>query len=89
MSFGQIDAVWLVVASALVILAQAGLAVREAGLVRSKNSLNVATKAVGGLLVAVLGFWSCGWALGFGAADAALSPWVGTNGWLASGTSAA
>jgi ammonium transporter, Amt family len=60
------DTTWLITASALVFLMQAGFACLESGLVRAKNAINVAAKNVVDFCIAGLLFWAFGYALMFG-----------------------
>jgi Amt family ammonium transporter len=61
-----LDYLWIVVASGLVFLMQAGFAMVESGLTRTKNSINVSIKNLTDLGVSVLFFWLFGFALMFG-----------------------
>ena len=61
-----IDIAWLLVAAALVLFMQAGFTALESGLVRSKNSINVAIKNFANFLVAASLFWLFGFGLMFG-----------------------
>src|SRR5512143_3049395 len=63
MKLGQIDSVWVLIAASLVFFMQAGFATREAGLTRSKNAMNAATKILGGTVVVALLFWAVGYSL--------------------------
>lgn len=72
----SINSVWLMAASALVFLMQAGFALVESGMARSKNAVNVIMKnymdcCVGGII-----FWVFGFGLMFGANP---SGWIGTD----------
>src|SRR5262245_8535535 len=62
----RIDIAWLLVAAALVLFMQAGFTALESGLVRSKNSINVAIKNFANFLVAASLFWLLGFGLMFG-----------------------
>ena len=62
----DMDILWVLCASALVFLMQAGFLCVEAGFARAKNSINVAVKNVTDFLIAVVGFWIAGFALMFG-----------------------
>src|SRR5262249_60627154 len=66
MNFGPNDAVWVILAATLVFFMQAGFATREAGLVRSKNAINVATKVVAGTMIGCLVYWAVGFGLMLG-----------------------
>lgn len=72
----NLNTVWLMVAAALVFLMQAGFALLEGGMSRSKNSVNVIMKnymdaCAGGLI-----FWMLGYGLMFGANH---TGWFGTD----------
>ena len=60
---------WLLVCTILVVLMQAGFACLECGLVRAKNSVNVAMKNLTDFLVSSLLFWAFGFAIMFGASQ--------------------
>ncbi|MCD7058924.1 ammonium transporter [Pelagibacterium xiamenense] len=62
----RLDMVWLLVAAGLVLLMQAGFMLLEAGMVRSKNSVNVAQKNLLDLVSAVFVFAIFGFMLSFG-----------------------
>jgi ammonium transporter len=62
----RIDIAWLLVAAALVLFMQAGFTALESGLVRSKNSVNVAIKNFANFLIAASLFWLFGFGLMFG-----------------------
>ncbi|MCW5726468.1 ammonium transporter [Parvibaculum sp.] len=66
----SIDTIWVLVCTILVILMQAGFTCLESGMVRAKNSINVAVKNVMDFCVAGLGFWLVGFGLMFGASAA-------------------
>src|SRR5262249_38486146 len=53
----SVDIAWLLVCAALVLFMQAGFTALESGLVRSKNSVNVAIKTFANFLVAASLFW--------------------------------
>lgn len=57
---------WLLVCTALVFLMQLGFLFIEAGAVRSKNAVNVATKNMADFCVSTLLFWAFGYAVMFG-----------------------
>jgi ammonium transporter len=61
-----VDIAWLLVSAALVFFMQAGFTALESGLVRSKNSINVAIKTFANFLVAASLFWLFGFGLMFG-----------------------
>ncbi len=66
MSGAPVDIAWLLVTAALVFFMQAGFTALESGLVRSKNSINVAIKNFANFLLAAALFWLFGFALMFG-----------------------
>ncbi|HMY28836.1 MAG TPA: ammonium transporter, partial [Agitococcus sp.] len=72
----SLNTVWLMTASALVFLMQAGFALVEGGMARSKNAVNVIMKnymdcCIGGVI-----FWFLGFGLMFGANQ---TGWFGTD----------
>lgn len=70
------DMVWLATASALVFLMQAGFALLESGMARSKNALNVVMKNYMDVCFGTLIFWALGYGLMFGLNT---SGWIGTD----------
>ncbi len=62
----QINTLWVLLAVALVFLMQAGFLCLEAGLTRSKNSINVAVKNMADFGLSVLIFWAVGFGIMFG-----------------------
>jgi len=72
MSAELIDIVWVLMASMLVFVMQAGFAMLESGLTRSKNSVNVAVKNLTDFGVSVAGYWVVGFGLMFGVSVAGL-----------------
>jgi Amt family ammonium transporter len=75
----SLDIAWVLIASALVLLMQAGFLCLEAGATRSKNSINVAIKNLSDFAVAALLFAMFGYSLMFGATRAG---WIGPVGFL-------
>ena len=57
---------WILTCTALVLLMQAGFTCLETGLVRAKNSINVAIKNVVDFCIASIIFWMLGYGLMFG-----------------------
>ncbi|WP_432453928.1 ammonium transporter [Agarivorans sp. QJM3NY_29] len=57
---------WLLIASFLVFIMQAGFLCLETGKIRSKNSINVAAKNIADFIIASLIYWIFGFALMFG-----------------------
>ncbi|MFT7518327.1 MAG: Amt family ammonium transporter [Kiritimatiellia bacterium] len=84
-SFSPIDTMWVLLAAVLVFLMQAGFGMVEAGLIRSKNSVNVLTKNVLDMCTATLAYFLCGYAIMFGAGTA----FFGTTGWALIGAESA
>lgn len=76
---GDIDLVWILVCSALVMGMQVGFCMLEAGLVRSKNTINVAIKNLLDFCVAGILFWAVSYALMFGFAP---TGWFGSSGFF-------
>ena len=72
-----IDVIWLASASALVFFMQAGFALLESGLCRSKNCVNVVMKNYTDVCVGSIIFWLVGFGLMFGNNA---SGWLGTSG---------
>lgn len=62
----DIDLLWLVLATALVLLMQGGFLLLEAGLTRAKNYINVAVKNLADLGMAIMLFWLVGYGIMFG-----------------------
>ena len=60
------DIVWVLLCTAMVLMMQAGFCCLESGLVRSKNSINVAVKNFADLCVSTSIFWMFGFAIMFG-----------------------
>jgi ammonium transporter len=80
----QINTEWLLTCTALVIFMQGGFCLLESGLVRSKNSINVAAKNLFGFCLACLIFWGVGAGIMLGASYGGL---IGTNGFFSDGGS--
>jgi len=62
----HLNIVWIMVCAALVFLMQAGFSCLEVGLVRAKNSINVALKNVTDLVFSILVYYLFGFSLMFG-----------------------
>jgi ammonium transporter len=75
-SVENVDIGWLLLCSALVLLMQAGFTALESGLVRAKNSINVAIKNFANFLIAASLFWLFGFGLIFGTGEGGL---IGTS----------
>lgn len=72
----HLDIVWVLFATALVFLMQAGFAMLEAGATRAKNAANIIMKNVMDISIGSLVFWMVGFGFMFGANK---SGWIGTN----------
>ena len=60
------DTIWIIITAAFVLLMQAGFTCLETGLVRSKNSINVAIKNLMDLCLSGAIFWAVGYGIMFG-----------------------
>ena len=80
MAIERVDMAWLLIATCMIFLMQAGFCCLESGFVRAKNSINVALKNLVDFCIAGLLFWAFGFAMMFGAGNQGL---VGMSGWLA------
>lgn len=61
-----LDHIWILIATAMVFLMQAGFMLLESGFAQSKNSINVAVKNISDFLMAVACFWLIGYGIMFG-----------------------
>jgi Amt family ammonium transporter len=77
-----LDIIWLIVAAALVFFMQAGFCFLETGLVRKKNSLNVAVKNITDMMVAIIIYGAVGYAFMFGSSSGGF---IGTDGFFLNG----
>ncbi|HJV45832.1 MAG TPA: ammonium transporter [Bacillota bacterium] len=66
MSLTDLNAVWVVIAAAMVLFMEGGFSLLEAGFVRTKNAVNVTMKIFVDLTVGTLVFWIVGFAIMFG-----------------------
>ena len=78
-----VDQLWVVMASTLVFVMQAGFAMVETGMTRSKHSINVAIKNLTDFGVSTLVFWAVGFGLMFGLTVGGV---VGSSGFLFDGS---
>lgn len=76
------DVIWVLIAAALVMLMQGGFTLLESGLVRAKNSINVAIKNVVDFCLSGAMFWILGFGIMFGASR---NGWFGTTGFTPNG----
>ncbi|MBN4064773.1 ammonium transporter [Dehalococcoides mccartyi] len=72
----HLDIVWVLFATVLVFLMQAGFAMLEAGATRAKNAANIIMKNVMDISIGSLVFWMVGFGFMFGANE---SGWIGTS----------
>src|SRR4051794_24538928 len=61
-----INTVWVVLAAAMVLFMEGGFSLLEAGLVRTKNAVNVTMKIFVDLTIGALAFWLIGFGIMFG-----------------------
>lgn len=62
----EVDTVWIITATALVFFMQAGFALLESGMSRSKNAVNVVMKNYMDVCIGSIIFWMIGYGLMFG-----------------------
>lgn len=75
-SLEAINVVWLATASALVFLMQAGFALLESGMSRSKNAINVVMKNYMDVCIGSVVFWAFGYGIMFGINE---TGWFGSS----------
>ena len=63
----HLNTIWVVLAAAMVLFMEGGFSLLEAGLVRTKNAVNVTMKIFVDLTIGALAFWAVGFGLMFGA----------------------
>lgn len=63
---GGLDVIWVLICTVLVFLMQAGFCLLESGMVRSKNSINVAVKNLLDCVISMLVFTAIGFSVMFG-----------------------
>jgi ammonium transporter, Amt family len=68
----SLDMIWLIFAAVLVFFMQAGFAMVEMGLTRSKNASNIIMKNLMDFCTGAIVFWAIGWALMYGASASGL-----------------
>ncbi len=73
------DTMWLITAGALVFFMQAGFALLESGMSRSKNAINVVMKNYMDVCIGSIAFWMIGYGLMFGNN---LTGWIGESHFL-------
>jgi ammonium transporter, Amt family len=77
-----VDIAWVMICTGLVMLMQAGFALLESGLTRTKNSVNVLMKNYTDMTFGAVIFWALGYGLMFGTNN---SGFIGTSGFLPNG----
>lgn len=78
----NLNLIWTMIAAILVFLMQAGFALVETGLTRSKNAVNIIMKNIMDVSAGCLVFFTLGFGLMFGTSP---TGWFGTDGFLLSG----
>ena len=78
---GVLDAIWILVASVLVIFMNAGFGMLETGFCRQKNAVNILSKNLIVFAIATLAFWS----IGFSTMFAGENPFIGGGGFFLTG----
>jgi len=79
---GTLDNVFILMAAVLVIFMQAGFALVEAGLTRSKNVANIMMKNLMDFCVGALAFFCVGYAIAFGGSFDGIGRFIGGGGWF-------
>ncbi|MBL8078333.1 MAG: ammonium transporter [Anaerolineales bacterium] len=77
-----LNTLWILITGFLVFWMQAGFALVEAGLTRSKNTTNILFKNLIDFVFATVAFWAFGYAFMYGSSAAG---WIGTSGFFISG----
>jgi len=80
-----LDNVWILVAAVLVIFMQAGFALVEAGLTRSKNVANIMVKNLMDFCVGAILFFAVGYAIAYGGKFTGFGKLLGGDGWFLAG----
>ncbi|MEQ8351206.1 MAG: ammonium transporter [Leptospiraceae bacterium] len=75
-SHAEADILWVIIASALVLFMQAGFLMLETGMVRAKNTINVAFKNLFDFFIGVVAFFALGYGIMFGSSYLG---WIGTD----------
>lgn len=78
----HLDILWLLIAASLVMLMQLGFCMLESGLVRTKNTINVAVKNLVDFCLASLLFFAVGYAFMFGRSEGGI---IGLSGFFLDG----
>ena len=83
--FSYSDILWVLIATALVLFMQAGFLMLETGMVRAKNTINVAFKNLFDFFVGVVAFFFVGYGIMFGTS---FEGWIGSDAFLLRGVTA-
>jgi Amt family ammonium transporter len=83
---GTINTIWMMVASILVILMNAGFAMLETGFCRQKNTIDALSKKLVIFATATVAYWAIGFSLMFGSEG---NTFWGSGGWLLRGSALA
>ncbi|BBA79251.1 ammonium/methylammonium permease [cyanobacterium endosymbiont of Rhopalodia gibberula] len=78
---GTLNAIWVLIAAILVICMNAGFGMLETGFCRHKNAVNILSKNLIVLALAILAYWAIGFSLMFGSPN---NPVIGGGGWFLS-----
>jgi Amt family ammonium transporter len=81
-SYDELNLTWILISAALVLLMQAGFTAVETGMIRAKNSINVAIKNAIDLMFAIVIFYLVGYAFMFGESAGGI---IGFSGFALSG----
>ena len=78
---------WILLCGSLVFFMQCGFTMLECGAVRTKNVSNIIFKTTIDILLAIIGFWICGWGFAYGGdtANAAVPGHTAQNPFIGSG----
>jgi ammonium transporter, Amt family len=82
---GTLNAVWVLIASILVIFMNAGFGMLETGFCRQKNAVNILAKNLIVFALATIAYWAIGYSLMFGASG---NGFMGFGGFFLSGDAA-
>nr|WP_203427712.1 ammonium transporter [Rippkaea orientalis] len=78
---GTLNAIWVLVATILVVFMNAGFAMLETGFCRQKNAVNILAKNLIVFALATIAYWVIGYSLMFGNPE---NPFIGGGGWFLS-----
>jgi Amt family ammonium transporter len=78
----NLDNVWILLAAVLVIFMQAGFALVEAGLTRSKSVANIMLKNLIDFCAGAIAFWAVGFAIAYGGDLTGTGKFIGADGFM-------